>query len=556
MHRSDRVKCWWVMQHAQGCVIALAAIGAASALLRVPPKWRNSKATKTRWFALHAIVNLAVSFFALPDLIATLNRPSLAMLDDMRSWVPSYLSFSVHVYHLLEGMMGDGIRSEDLAHHVIFVGVFGAVNFAFVWGPIVNVLLFFITGIPGGLNYVLLVLRREGLMTSLQQKELYRTIDVWFRMPGLVCVACLMAINTIERRIRVPPIAAFGCALLASLNGIYYMQQAVVSLESSRSNISQNETATLQSRREHDRNRGEVPSLLKNLGCQIQMKDSTTSADDKIISLLGSENKYWIRQYNSWADRENSSRQATGYVPSVELRARDFLSMLKNGVAASRGLYLAMFAGSTTDSSLKASFQNELRRICHVTKATKLAGHTAWSELSPKDSELCLWLGPPGHVEHLHMDGYSNIHFQLCGKKTWHLFPPSSKLSPAPILSSLSRDNHFQHNFSTLTLHEAMNVAPVTTIVVRAGDAIHIPAGWWHQVESDVEETEGNSQYVASVNLFEPTTLIPWTRLLKWHFLRLHVGDWISHYCDLVHESVLRRHPGMVEMPPAKEGAE
>ena len=48
---------------------------------------------------------------------------------------------------------------EDLAHHVIFVGVFAVVNFAFDWGPIVNVLFF--NRVPGGINYVLLVLRRS-----------------------------------------------------------------------------------------------------------------------------------------------------------------------------------------------------------------------------------------------------------------------------------------------------------------------------------------------------------------------------------------------------------
>ena len=36
-------------------------------------------------------------------------------------------------------------------HHVLFVGTFGVLNFhkALTWGPVVNLLLFFMTGLPG-----------------------------------------------------------------------------------------------------------------------------------------------------------------------------------------------------------------------------------------------------------------------------------------------------------------------------------------------------------------------------------------------------------------------
>ena len=217
-----------------------------------------------------------------------------------------------------------------------------------------------------------------------------------------------------------------------------------------------------------------------------------------------------------------------------------------------------MHTGSSNSAVDKARFQNELRRLVRWETAAEMAGKLDWcgedsTSRNRQPPELGLWLGPPGHTEHLHMDGYSNIHFQLRGIKTWRLFPPRSNLCPVPVSSSLSRDGSQQHNFSTLTLEQARQVAPdMMTIVVKPGEAIFVPAGWWHHVQgASDDDSDGDRGIVASVNWFEPSSAVPWTRMLSWHFLRLHVGDWIGQCSELVRTSLLGQDVPVVEMPPA-----
>jgi hypothetical protein len=53
---------------------------------------------------------------------------------------------------------------------------------------------------------------------------------------------------------------------------------------------------------------------------------------------------------------------------------------------------------------------------------------------------------------------------------------------------------------------------------------------------------------VASVNWFEPSSAVPWTRMLSWHFLRLYFGDWIGRCNEFVRMSVLGQDPPVVEI--------
>ncbi len=286
------------------------------------------------------------------------------------------------------------------------------------------------------------------------------------------------------------------------------------------------------------------PSLLKGLG---RLPANTHECDKAMLALLGPEAPYWVRQYGRWAERESSNHQATGYIPSNRMRAKDYIEMLKNGFAQANGLYLAMHTGNEEDKEEKARFQTMLSQMCHMEAAVELAGMRSWLSGS---SDLALWFGPPGHCEHLHMDAYSNIHFQLCGVKTWYLFPPHCDLSPVPLLSSVTSPGGAQINFSTLSLTEATKIAPLTVIVVHPGEAIYVPAGWWHQVVSSSDGECSEVPYVVSVNCFEPDSVVPWSRSVDWHFARLRVGDWLSSCNDYVRYSLLGHSPPTVEMPP------
>lgn len=123
-----------------------------------------------------------------------------------------------------------------------------------------------------------------------------------------------------------------------------------------------------------------------------------------------------------------------------------------------------------------------------------------------------LWVGPGGHVEPLHYDPMDGVLIQLRGAKRVRLLPPrqSANLYPFPALGGALRPW-----FSKVYLDRpdpafprvARAQAAVEEVELAAGEALYIPAGWWHEV------TALGDDYVISVNRFQQVR--PLSRLLQ-----------------------------------------
>jgi hypothetical protein len=108
---------------------------------------------------------------------------------------------------------------------------------------VTNALLFFITGVPGGITYIMLVLVKMGKMQYLTEKAISAGINTWMRTPGLtwfstVILACLM-----HGALHVPTWAAWLCIGLAFLNGTYYGEQALSNFVTRKTEMKERESA-------------------------------------------------------------------------------------------------------------------------------------------------------------------------------------------------------------------------------------------------------------------------------------------------------------------------
>lgn len=97
-----------------------------------------------------------------------------------------------------------------------------------------------------------------------------------------------------------------------------------------------------------------------------------------------------------------------------------------------------------------------------------------------------LWMAAPGTVTPLHYDDTHNLFAQVSGTKTFYLFPPEDleSLYPGPINTGaqhLSRINLFHPD---LEQHPRVASLSYRTATVSAGEALVLPAFWWHQVAS------------------------------------------------------------------------
>ena len=92
-----------------------------------------------------------------------------------------------------------------------------------------NLLIFFMTGLPGGIDYLMLVVVKKGYMERLKQKAICSCINTWMRTPGHVATAGLMLFCTRHgaTSLPFPGLTVTPVAALCLLNGIYYGEQAV-----------------------------------------------------------------------------------------------------------------------------------------------------------------------------------------------------------------------------------------------------------------------------------------------------------------------------------------
>ena len=144
---------------------------------------------KSRYFCLHTVANVVSAVASFPDVLRVLADPLHAFSGPSATMLANSAVISIHLYHCLFFKLQPG----DLFHHAVFVTILSgfAIPFKHVGGVSNNFGCFFLSGLPGGLNYAMLVLVKEGRMTSLYQKGWDAWINTWLRGPPMSVYAFL-----------------------------------------------------------------------------------------------------------------------------------------------------------------------------------------------------------------------------------------------------------------------------------------------------------------------------------------------------------------------------
>jgi len=187
---------------------------------------------KARWFSIHAFANLLVCFTALPAIVATIMDPYGAMSADKYAdtsvfgsaspW-PILVINSVHVYH----MLAFKLSAADYFHHLLFIPTVGFIGQASAWGCLRNFLAFFISGLPGGVDYFNLCLCKHGYMRLITQKRICAALNIWLRAPALLVNGFIMYCSWLYGTGSVPTVRLFIVLSLSVFNGQYYAKQSV-----------------------------------------------------------------------------------------------------------------------------------------------------------------------------------------------------------------------------------------------------------------------------------------------------------------------------------------
>ena len=140
------------------------------------------------------------------------------------------ITFALHIYHII--WYFKRLRFDDWLHHILSVGIALPLSLATHAGTLLGHSLFYLTGLPGAIDYFLLFLNRNGIVNKLVEKKINSILNLWLRCPG--CIAhstlTLVGFNMLDESQLAPysKNVSIITAMIVFWNGIYFMNQVVV----------------------------------------------------------------------------------------------------------------------------------------------------------------------------------------------------------------------------------------------------------------------------------------------------------------------------------------
>ena len=175
-----------------------------------------------RWFFIHFFINMFITLATFNDLKFCLKNTdscSYALISD-NSTLAIKTAILSHLYHCV--FFFNKLNHHDWTHHIVMVGITGPLAVYFPSKQTASGL-WFMSGFPGMLDYLLLWMVKMNLIDKQIEKFAYKHINTWIRSPG-----CLLAFFFGLPKLLHPEnnqefSVAFINSLLAYWNGQYYM---------------------------------------------------------------------------------------------------------------------------------------------------------------------------------------------------------------------------------------------------------------------------------------------------------------------------------------------
>ena len=179
------------------------------------------------YYLIHFLNNIAVTYYSLPALIYSYTN-IIKYHEYPLDYTSSILTAALHIYHIISYY--NKLRFDDYLHHGLMVFIVLPLGIYLNSGSLLDHAYFYLTGPPGGINYLLLFLTRNGYIERITQKKLNNYINLWFRCPGCISHVVLSVIAFLHNKEIFSSFDVYLFLIINILifwNGIYYMNQVV-----------------------------------------------------------------------------------------------------------------------------------------------------------------------------------------------------------------------------------------------------------------------------------------------------------------------------------------
>ena len=176
----------------------------------------------SRWFFIHAFSNMVICLLGYDDLKFCLANTQTCIFEKP-TWKTKYsimIAIITHIYHLL--IFFKKLTYQDWLHHIMMVGIAGTLSSLYLT-RVTTVGLWFMSGLPGLIDYTLLWLVKMGCVKPLFQKWFYTLIAAFIRSPGCL-FACFLTLPIFHKSVlNLKSVVILVNACLTFWNGQYYL---------------------------------------------------------------------------------------------------------------------------------------------------------------------------------------------------------------------------------------------------------------------------------------------------------------------------------------------
>ena len=189
-----------------------------------------------RHFMLHVMFNAWVVWMVAADSIDAFLHPERVLTNSVITRHASSAVIttagisSFHLYHLL---FFSNLTSEDLVHHFVNTFLVAVIGIALPIGKMISLSNLGMCGLPGGIDYAMLVAVKKGLIQPITEKRVNRYLNLLIRFPIQMFLAYIVVSshfngNEAFGQFSYPTLAIIvACSALQLMNCIYYTMKVI-----------------------------------------------------------------------------------------------------------------------------------------------------------------------------------------------------------------------------------------------------------------------------------------------------------------------------------------
>ncbi len=183
-----------------------------------------------RYYFNHMVCNSLVVYNTFNSMLNSYDINNIITNQELESlYISRCVVYGLHLYHTI--WYYNKLRRDDWLHHILMIGIVLPLTNIIPQHNIIAHGIFFTTGLPGLIDYTLLFLNRNNIVSRYFEKKINSFINVWLRAPGCIMNSCLGISQIISNYNILTNNQFISIIIINSLmywNGIYFMKQALI----------------------------------------------------------------------------------------------------------------------------------------------------------------------------------------------------------------------------------------------------------------------------------------------------------------------------------------